>query len=96
MSHTPGPWRLEEFFKDIAIQAGPTKLGDLLEVAQLPLQHSNFSPEQVGANARLIAAAPDLLEACIAVVKAGMIGRDVALAQDKARKAIVKATGGQS
>ena len=47
------------------------------------------------ANATLISAAPDMLIALEAVVKAGMIGRDVARAQDLARKVIAKAKGGQ-
>lgn len=56
MKHTPGPWRIED----------ETRIMPPLNATQLPickmgsLQH----PQSMEANARLIAAAPELLAVC--------------------------------
>lgn len=101
MSHTPGPWQLDEFAKDIVEGLG-----------RFAVRHSEHAPggiaitvgglgdEQV-ANARLIAAAPELLEAleaCLAVlpgleVRSWPPGHEMKkFALAKARAAISKAT----
>jgi hypothetical protein len=96
--HTPGPW----------IGAGPS-FGDpfpryttsivterehddegIVEICELPFHHRDDENE---ANARLIAAAPDLLEALQFVMSAHGEQLDTAFAQ--AHAAIAKATGEQ-
>lgn len=62
--HTPGPWRAQTFFRAIAIQScKPTNLGDLPEIGEIPFASSVLSDSEQEANARLIAAAPEMLEA---------------------------------
>jgi len=59
MSHTPGPWHVEDAFMVInsqCIQIAEAQQIDYDDLGELP------SDEEVSANARLIAAAPDLLE----------------------------------
>lgn len=85
--HTPGPWVVtgydEEFQDQINIQ---NERLDYFVAAALDCK-------AVVANARLIAAAPDLLEALQALLADP--GRDFirSSAWDKARAAITKATG---
>lgn len=57
--HTPGPWSINDWPQantDIAIGAVGTPL-----IARIPLRHVSINEQK--ANARLIAAAPELLEA---------------------------------
>lgn len=101
MSHTPGPWRvttglnggyiasksagyvpIRTPFREDAFRDGPAR-GDVTD-------------EELDSNARLIAAAPDLLEACQAIAaSSGLIGNrpDVADAMRKVSAAIAKANG---
>ena len=67
-THTPGPWRVDpEFCTDIQTTDGLLEIGrapcaeDGGKAASLP--HNAPPIEEAVANARLIAAAPDLLEA---------------------------------
>jgi hypothetical protein len=80
--HTKGPWSV----------GGPT--GCLNQIGIDPAIGCAYGAgEEVKANARLIAAAPDLLEALQALMPgAEAMGWDVS----KARAAITKATGEQS
>ncbi len=55
-SHTPGPWNVLEFKESLHITGGPRKRG--LSLARIVLDD-----DEDKANARLIAAAPELLEA---------------------------------
>lgn len=72
MSHTPGPWGLqyescEEFsFGFCVVAEAVTEDGekDWATIAALGKEPDYISPEEQEANAQLIAAAPDLLEAC--------------------------------
>jgi hypothetical protein len=89
MSHTKGPWRKQG---NIIFGA---EIGS--HVARLYTQHiagKKSGAQEEASNAHLISAAPCMLIALEAVVKAGMIGSDVARAQDLARAAIAKAKGG--
>jgi hypothetical protein len=81
--HTPGPWRYEEFGPNVIIKATKNPM--------LSVVHSLYheSREQMEANACLIAAAPELLEALeIALDCAGD-----AWWAEKAEAAIAKAKG---
>ena len=57
MTHTSGPWKID----DHAIKA--IDHGRRYTVATV--MNNIFTPEATAANARVIAAAPDLLDACI-------------------------------
>lgn len=62
VKHTPGPWALDEHHDDIdvyPVKDGPPKIGRWAEVCVV---RDHYEVEQ-RANARLIAAAPDLLSA---------------------------------
>ena len=99
--HTPGPW----------IGAGPSfgdplpryttsimtewehEDGGYIEICELPFHNHDDENE---ANARLIAAAPDLLKAlieCEDMISHCLFGCDAENATEKARAAIAKATG---
>lgn len=65
MSYTKGPWKVfNDTFNKISITGEDGNDGILRVVAQL----KGAPKETIQANARLIAAAPDLLEACEYVV----------------------------
>ena len=80
---TPGPWHVP---KDIP---GPRVFGSdgWLVADCCGICHRSVAEEK--ANARLIAAAPDLLEACKMVIKEGLTGPSL----DAVRYAIAKAEG---
>ena len=62
-SHTPGPWRVEVFdgpMQYASIEAG-SEINDLIRVCDIPSWPGAI--EEMEANARLIAAAPDMLAA---------------------------------
>lgn len=96
--HTPGPWRVddERGFDRIEIIGRPDYPCRRFEVmgewrvAELDDLMGDY-PEVVAANARLIAAAPDLLKALQAI--AGNNWNDQSRARHVAREAIAKATG---
>ncbi len=54
--HTPGPWRIERY-EDGSKAIAPSEGFVVCTMAVVP-------PERIEANARLIAAAPELLDAC--------------------------------
>ena len=93
MKHTPGPWRVESanrqnFF--FGIWAQVTKTGSM-EIARV-----SGLAEFDRANANLIAAAPELLEACKeALAEFEWIGprEATSVSQDILTKAIAKAEG---
>lgn len=98
--HTPGPWVIEEWDSDY----GPT--GDFSifqsdeEEVRMPIAsvQAAFNGKNTQANARLIAAAPDLLEAAMSlkdVCNRPSAARTRAEAWRALDKAIAKATGGQ-
>ena len=93
--HTPGPWRSSGSLT-IYIEA---RLGDgwIQEVCSVgPTEADKGYGEQQQANARLIAAAPDLLEALQAVLANSLDSKGLADAHKQARAAIAKATGGKA
>jgi hypothetical protein len=91
MRHTPGPWQTDQAehdapYQDIRIHAGKGSIC-CVWIDDAPLH--DYNAEQ-RANARLIAAAPELLEALKAMLENG---QDYTATRDKARAAIAKATG---
>jgi len=97
--HTPGPWHTGAFGNQIVYAAD----GWAVANAQVNHhQHKGF--EEMQANASLIAAAPELLEACVAMIEWDAREEDHAVdfharmmlckaAFQKARAAIAKAEG---
>lgn len=64
MTHTPGPWKVAELFRDERI-IRPGDGGGYALAAAYPQRDKHGRPHyNADANANLIAAAPDLLEAC--------------------------------
>lgn len=95
-AHTPGPWayRLTETYAVLGPDGGRVAI-----CTNLKGQHGlggRRESNEVAANARLIAAAPELLEALQAMVECSHTNdiQTCAMASQLARAAIVKATGG--
>lgn len=100
MSHTPGPWTWTApygatlMFTGCRVNEGPILVGgDNTEV--LNANSGEYSPVDNEDNARLIAAAPDLLEACkelMARIDGTMLHTAyTSVALEKGRAAIAKA-----
>lgn len=105
-AHTPGPWRLHFWAENVGISADRPKQRDCETVATVYRGPETASyatdREKADANARLIAAAPDLLEALDGVIGfiddlallGGMTANGGAQERlDAARAAIAKARG---
>lgn len=97
--HTPGPWVADVGWSSISVR----QAGTGLFVAKAALIDKSFPADDqtAQANARLIASAPDLLEAlhAIAAIEDRMHGGDweeIELAREIVRAAIAKATGGDA
>lgn len=92
MPHTPGPW-------EAMIEHNPHRYQ--IEIGSpewCPLASAWDTNEESVANAHLIAAAPELLEACKMLVEYWMTGAAVdgeSESADRVRAAIRKATGGK-
>ena len=81
--HTPGPWNQLEHWASITTNDG-------YAICDMALTYSSLSNEELEANARLIAAAPDLLEALQFLMVAS--GEQLTTAFEQAQEAIAKAT----
>lgn len=96
MGHTPGPWRVDEtkalgsygVWTDYAVNPGYDGAGYQEMVCSMRPTESKLPREQRDANARLIAAAPDLLAACEMVLDDPGLTES---ANDVIRAAIAKA-----
>lgn len=89
VKHTPGPWEYGEergLCREIHADNGP----ELYAIAQT--RHGD--PEICEANARLIAAAPELLDVAQSILADDMVQYLPAEYVEKVRAAIAKATGG--
>ena len=99
--HTPGPWRLENNihygWKTNPYSITVRKRGvHSVAVANIPAKQT-ITREEALANARLIAAAPDLLDALMTLPQSPTNTDDDWWKWiDKARTAIDKATGGEA
>ena len=69
MEHTPGPWHIEKRHDGVpfGISSPATMKHDCDVLCKMPSQ-SEMDAKTIIANANLIAAAPDLLAACQAVL----------------------------
>jgi hypothetical protein len=97
LKHTPGPWRMSAAIRPDEFDIRDAKSsGGFAPIAKVR-GDKRHTLEQAAANARLIAAAPELLDALMTVPQ-GMLWSDDDLWRwnDKARAAIAKATGGEA
>lgn len=101
LPHTPGPWRLENNiaygWKTNPYSITVRKPGvHGVAVANIPAKQT-ISRDEALANARLMAAAPDLLDALVTMPQ-GLSSTDAEWWDwiEKARAAIDKATGGEA
>ncbi len=75
--HTPGPWAIERFYTEDQIMGEMVILcsnGRSIAKTNHSLISKNLPPAEILANARLIAAAPDLLTALKEVLATGFNG----------------------
>lgn len=99
--HTPGPWvMLQEECDKPYIRIRGSQIGDRYKIANVitPIYENVHEREakETRANAALIAAAPELLNALVLMTETFLDdGKSEQLAMDAARAAISKATGGK-
>lgn len=86
-AHTPGPWAYRPSNDGHFIAGAGENSGYLAEVRQCR------SKQDIRADARLIAAAPELLESLQSVLNRCLDSQGLADAYKQARAAIAKATG---
>ena len=96
--HTPGPWAVDADDEPYAGIVEGTRIGNDTWTVAMALADVPALEREVEANARLIAAAPDLLDSLrsilgLAEIKYGNLHADVTVEFDKARAAIARATG---
>lgn len=96
--HTPGPWHVSPFGAGFEIESATgVSVGQAHQTR--PVRTADDHDER-RANARLMAAAPELLEAlkaCAAVCAGEAVSKNgLVNALEKARDAIAKATGGKA
>ena len=89
--HTRGPWRVAQISSTNAHIEFPERGGSLA----ICFSGNGIGRRQMVSNANLIAAAPDLLEACEAMLAnyGSIYGSDMDIPVKKARAAIAKARG---
>lgn len=93
MSHTPGPWVLHPTALHPAVRSVGTDETGPRRICTVGTMNGNPVDKE---NARLIAAAPDLLEALKLIANAENSALDLAYCKGIARAAIAKATGGST
>ncbi|MFN7834823.1 MAG: hypothetical protein ACK5NY_03395 [Burkholderiaceae bacterium] len=86
--HTPGPWEIDE-----PHQVWAESIGEYVAITAQIEDHETVPQDQAEANAKLIAAAPDLLEALKLIVLADRWCPTGSKAEVLARAAIAKAEG---
>ena len=92
--HTPGPWtanrayRIDKEYGRIALIVPVNGENPIAEMTP------DYIADMTQANARLIAAAPELLEACIGLCSDELTGEQFATRLAYARAIIAKAAGG--
>lgn len=91
-NHTPGPWSYRNNGEDYSIEADKKTLAYVRVSDHWDLPHI-ITDQESKANAQLIAAAPNLLEAAIAVCEAFDLYEDSGAKQlYQLKQAIIKAT----
>ena len=99
-NHTPGPWMVSRYSQCTVLKSITIRGGNDI-IARISIPASVFDNRPYKANARLIAAAPDLLKAAKAIMDNldGMVGEVTSGYHEDIiaplRAAIAKATGEQ-
>lgn len=95
--HTPGPWKLSDFEVYPTVWKGAENTRNHALIARVSNWggETNELREQAAANARLIAAAPELLNALCAIVASDDAHALTQQWIEMGRRAIAKATGEQ-
>lgn len=92
--HTPGPWWLQADGVGWYVECTPERGHSVAYVrAEVEEDDPDTPDAEKEANARLIAAAPDLLDALKELLDQDEHGEDEIWVRNKARAAIAKATG---
>ena len=93
--HTPGPWTVTADGAGWYIECSPERGHSVAYIrAEIGDEDQDTSDDEKESNARLIAAAPELLEALKLIANAENSALDLAYCKGIARAAITKATGG--
>lgn len=94
LKHTPGPWVIGSWgiHTPHLIKAFDILIEDANEDAGIAHVQRRYTKEQTEANARLVAAAPEMLESLIEVYKAIYTG-ETYIDDDRMQNIIEKATG---
>ena len=92
--HTPGPWRVEVWNYHVLYEHVPTIVAaqDIVAEATSLCGMDSDREDERAANARLIAAAPEMLEALIITAKSHGFATLNPVAQRRVNEAIDKAT----
>jgi hypothetical protein len=91
--HTKGPWAVHEWSSGWSIYGGRSPLFAGIEVARIAAEDDER--ERQNADARLIATAPDLLEACEALTATAREGTDGYNAAYRSALAAIKKARGE-
>lgn len=91
--HTKGPWKVGQYLGSLRQFVIHMDIGDNARGSDVAFTSAAFGNDETIANARLIAAAPDLLEALHEMVRT--FAKNHAPSVDVARAAIARATGEQ-
>ncbi len=92
MSHTPGPWKVHDEGHSYPWEIFPMEGGTL--IARVSKEaNTDITPEIAAANAHLIAAAPDLLEALKSILRSAEDIQGASFIAMEASDAIAKAEG---
>lgn len=91
--HTPGPWRINEKYKWQFVEGGRGYESSICMIDGMPYPSEKPGPV-MRANARLIAAAPDLLEALEKIAASEVYPHGEERYAKIAQDAIAKATTG--
>lgn len=94
-THTPGPWTIDGRTYDIA--RADTHNADVMEIVTIRhrMDEIAYVPSLDTGNARLIAAAPDLLEALQRIVAWADAGCDPSSKSIEAARALIKRVTGE-
>jgi hypothetical protein len=91
-AHTPGPWEVDQDASGTYFVGNNETIGWVCDIDQIAEDEWERGPVTM-ANARLVAAAPDLLAALQWIARVNAMDYEY---QERARAAIAKATGEQA
>jgi hypothetical protein len=93
--HTPGPWAVTKKQPTVVVNEGGNRWVARAFIGNGKSPRFHNDPDEAEANARLIAAAPDLLDALKSFIGESRLGSTLEQRVALATAAIASATGGQ-